>query len=237
MLSKKVRAPRSSKKRKGTWVDRPKKVIVLGKNLSFIQKGNKGPLPQSQKVTFVYYQYVNLNPGIAGVPSQYVFSANGCYDPNISGGGHQPRGFDQLMALYDHYTVIGTRINVSACNTDTTGSQIIGIYVADNSTSSSSPIDIMERRLLTYTPLASQQAGGACANILYQLNPNEFLGRSKPLSDPELKGSNGGNPAEQAYLHLFVMPGKEGSDEGEVNCHVRIEYTVILTEPKQPSQS
>jgi len=35
------------------------------------------------------------------------FSANNLRDPNVSGVGHQPRGFDEYMNLYASYTVHG----------------------------------------------------------------------------------------------------------------------------------
>ena len=37
---------------------------------------------------------------------------NSLFDPNLSGLGHQPRGFDQLMAVYEKYTVVAAKITV-----------------------------------------------------------------------------------------------------------------------------
>lgn len=48
----------------------------------------------------------------AGALNVYTFYTNGLYDPNYSGGGHQPMYFDQFMAVYDHYKVIGSKIQV-----------------------------------------------------------------------------------------------------------------------------
>lgn len=38
--------------------------------------------------------FIDLNPGALGSNAPYTFSANGLYDPNITGSGHQPIGFD-----------------------------------------------------------------------------------------------------------------------------------------------
>lgn len=204
---------------------------------AFTQVGNKGPLPQNQKVTFTYYEYISLSPGAAGVPAEYVFSANGIYDPNVTAAGHQPRGFDQLMALYDHFTVIGSSINITASNKDSTGAQLIGVYVSDNPTTAGVPDDIMEKRVIAYKALAQNSGGPSNGTICMNLNPNTYLGRPNPLSVDTLRGNVSANPSEQVYFILFAMPMAEGVDEDQIHCHVRIEYTAILTEPKQPSIS
>ena len=69
----------------------------------------RSPVPLKMAATLLYSDQITLNPA-AGTVSKHVFSANGLFDPNITGVGHQPRGFDQYMALYNHYTVIGARI-------------------------------------------------------------------------------------------------------------------------------
>jgi len=42
----------------------------------------------------------------AGAPNHYQFCANGLYDPEVAVGGHQPYGFDQLIARYQNATVL-----------------------------------------------------------------------------------------------------------------------------------
>jgi len=38
------------------------------------------------------------------------------YDPDITGTGHQPAGFDQMMLSYEHYIVTRARIWATAHN-------------------------------------------------------------------------------------------------------------------------
>jgi len=47
--------------------------------------------------------------------------------PNVSLGGHQPRGFDQLMAVYETYTVLGSKISVNWMYEGYNGPSVIGI--------------------------------------------------------------------------------------------------------------
>lgn len=198
---------------------------------------NLGPLPITQKATFNYFNAFNLDVGTVGVPASYVFSANGMYDPNITGIGHQPRGFDQLMALYDHYVVVGVKAILTVHASDTGNGAICGMFIKDVPAVSAGDLDIMEQRLITYAPIASETSGPNCATITMNLNPNDYLGRSKPLADPELKGSASNNPAEQCYIHCFCIPAPQGVDTATAYVNLRLEYTAILIEPKQPGSS
>lgn len=43
----------------------------------------------------------------------YEFAGNGCYDPDITGTGHQPYFWDQLTAVYKYYAVVSSKITVT----------------------------------------------------------------------------------------------------------------------------
>jgi len=43
------------------------------------------------------------------VGNNQIFNLNSIFDPDRSGAGHQPYGFDQLSALYNRYRVLRTR--------------------------------------------------------------------------------------------------------------------------------
>lgn len=43
--------------------------------------------------------------------------ANDVYDPQYAVGGHQPYGFDQLISMYEHFTVERSRLDVEIMNT------------------------------------------------------------------------------------------------------------------------
>ena len=165
-----------------------------------------GPLANTLKAKFIYSDYFSIETGVAGIPGHYVFAANGLYDPNITGSGHQPSGFDQLVGpLYDHAVVIGAKITLWAQNSDTLLSNMVSLLVRDAAAELSDPRQIMEYRYQKSRIMSPEGSGQNTAVLSMQINPNKFLGRSKPLSDPELKNSNTGNADELCYFHVYCL--------------------------------
>ena len=75
--------------------------------------------PQSKVVRLRYVEAIGINPVITG-NGFYVFRANSIFDPNYTGVGHQPMGHDEWSQSYNHYAVLGSKIKVTFCSTDTT---------------------------------------------------------------------------------------------------------------------
>lgn len=193
------------------------------------------PLGTKQYANFRYHDQITLTPG-TGTSAVHVFSANGLYDPDISGVGHQPRGFDQVMALYDHFVVLGAKITLQFASGGVSGANVCGVRVADSATVSTSNDYNMESGNSVYG-VQPVSTGGSPLRLTMQVNPNKFLGRSSPLSDPELKGSTIANPTEQAFFHVFAFMGDAAGTPSTEYCSVIIEYSAMLLEPKTPPVS
>ena len=91
------------------------------------------PLGSTVKAYHRYFsQAITLDPSLGGTPVGYIFSANGLYDPDITGVGHQPVGFDQMGQMFDHYTVIAAKIRVDFMGFDSNHYHMVGIRLDDN---------------------------------------------------------------------------------------------------------
>lgn len=198
---------------------------------------NMGPLQVKLPSKLIYAEQFSLNPGVGGTNDVMIFSCNGMYDPNITSTGHQPRGFDELMALYDHYTVIGAKITIDVVNTDTTTAQMVTLSVHDFTSTSAVNNDYLENRYIKKILLAPEPSGSSKGRVSIKLNPNKYLGVSKPLAEDTVKGSATANPTEQCYFHVTGFPVDGVTDTSPIQCVARIEYYSIWTEPKQPAQS
>lgn len=193
-------------------------------------RNDKTLLGDKVKVVMKYADTLNMNPAAASA-DYYVFSANGLYNPNITGiGTHQPRGYDQVMALYDHYVTIYAKIRVDFANLSAVP-LVVGIASSDTTTSRSIT-GYMESRDVNYKILDAV-GGNSRATIQVGLSVAKFLGRSKILSDPECKGTSLSNPIEGAFFHLFCF-APDGSDPSGCTAIASLEYTTMFIEPHQP---
>lgn len=196
-----------------------------------VSQNNNG-IARRQIVRMTYIQQISLNPTL-GVSATHVFSANGCYDPDITGVGTQPYGFDQWMPFYNHFVVLGSKCSVSFIPTGTGDNGAFIGSISLKSSTTSSPTELT--RQLEYPQTVYRMCGNSRANNGITLSKNfsakKFLGRASPLSDPALKGSVSANPTEGAYYHVTVTPNTATGDLSSVDCLVRINYIVALIEP------
>lgn len=194
----------------------------------------KSPMPLRFATKLRYVENVQINPPAAGLCGTYVFNAGGVYDPNTTGTGHQPRGFDQIMAMYDHCVVIGSTCTATLThNSSATINEICGIALRDGATVDTDPNDYQEggtvrtQHLTTYHPTKTLRLG---------YSPKKFLGISHPLSYATLKNGATSNPSESAYFHIFSA-GLGSTDPSAIDVTIQIDYLCVFMEPKDVAQS
>jgi len=188
------------------------------------------------------------------------FRANGMFDPEVSLGGHQPRGFDQAMALYGAFTVLGSKISVNwayagydgpaaldattsaylikTVKTETTAGPasagvpvMCGIYKGTEALANpSSAAQIMEHDRTVWKPMNHQQ-GGIITSASARIG--SFFGNAKLVGNDSYSGTASADPAEQVEYTIWC--GRtNGTSAGvcAVTAYVTIEYDVVFTEPK-----
>jgi len=195
---------------------------------------NWGPFGKSRLAKLRYVERVALNP-VAGGVATYIFAANSLFDPNVTGTGHQPYGFDQLMAAYNHYTVIGAKIRIASVCSDNIPFHI-GIRLSDDST------PITNQELLMESPgVISRLTGTAAYNgnnsIGATFSAKKFFSKGAIVGSADYRGSQSTNPNERAFFHVFVTGVNSGDDVANVPLQVCIDYISVFTEPNELAQS
>lgn len=183
-------------------------------------------------LNYTDHPYV-LNPGAAGTCAVTVFAANGLYDPDITGIGHQPSGFDQFMALYNEYVVTEASIEATFENTDTSYSQICGISLQDFATVATDCRVYTENGNVVTTVIG--QAGGASAHIkTLKITCNQkFISKLQNiLTENDFAGTASANPVDTAHFHVFCAPMNASVDAASVYARVVIKYKVLFRDPK-----
>lgn len=220
---------------------------------------NKIGFAQSLRTKLRYTVRKELDVSGLATVSYESFRANGCYDPEVSVGGHQPRGFDQAMALYGAFTVLGSTISVnwsyagydgpSALDTanmylikanqvgTTAGSTaacapvMCGIYKGTEALPNpSSAAEIMEHDRTVWKPMNSQQPG-----IITSASAKigSFYGNASLVGAAGYSGTASADPTEQV-LYTVWAGRTNGTTAGicHLTAYVTVQYDVLFTEPK-----
>lgn len=189
------------------------------------------------KAILPYSEYgITLTPS-SGTLVTHIFSANSLYDPNVTTTGHQPLGFDQLMLMYQYYTVIGAKIRVTFNNVNNQDPALIGIYCKNDTATSTNESRIEENGDGTFAVMGAVGSANAVQTIEYQCAPAKFLAISNPLSDDSLRGSASAAPANEVFFHIVAGPQDNASLLAAIHCNVYIEYVAIFHEPIALTQS
>lgn len=188
------------------------------------------PFPLIRYAKLQYFEELSINP--SGTAASVGYRANGMFDPLVSTGGHQPMGFDQLMAIYDHFEVFGSKITVRFLPN---GEQYYcGIYLDDDSTSVPvNPTQLMEQRGNSMSTLSVTSIKPTIISKKY--SQRRTFGKSVRGADSQ-KGTAAADPTEQANFEVWCC-GVAGADPGPVTVLVKIEYFAKFSELRTLSQS
>jgi len=180
-----------------------------------------------------YSTNVTLSSSL-GTPSTYIFAANGLFDPDISGTGHQPMGFDQMMVSYNHYYVTGAHMTATFKNTGTNSP--VGMLRVDANSVAITIIDqLIEQGMCTFETLEQKTVYGANKTLELSVSTQKFQGRKFIEDDPNLGGSSAANPIELQYFHVVLFDS--ASANSSCNVDIVIEFNAIFSEPRTLTES
>lgn len=200
------------------------------KNYNMVRAG-KG-FPKKLMMTHTYADVFNKNTGAAGVLAVHQFRANGMYDPDITATGHQPYYFDQMSAVYNHFTVIGSRIILRVVKADNTQYPItVGIYINDDATNASLQASLEHPSSVHTTLGLSNQS----AVLTKNWSAKKTFG-SAVLANDNLQGSASADPTEQSVFTIF-LDSTSSAQQTSVTIDVTIEYIAVWDELKDIAAS
>jgi len=172
----------------------------------------------------------------ASTANSYVFSANGLFDPDVTGTGGQPMSFDQMMTFFNHYTVHNATIRVIFMTNTAILRASVGLFVSGSSTTTTSIEQLLENGDGAIQVLAYAGQFGGTATLSRYLDAARFQTVTDVMDDPNMRGDSASNPAEQAYFHLIVY-NPASSATVSVDFQVIIEYDATFHEPRKGSLS
>lgn len=173
-----------------------------------------------------------------GISAQ-VFRANSLYDPDYTGTGHQPNGFDALMAAYDHFTVLATKIRVRTIQAGSGGGTIEpgGIVVAwsDSGTFMASQTDyatcLEHRNVLSSSFYGSSAMPTLAPPLEAHISIPRLLQKpsSQIIDAANYRGTVAANPTEGYFLEIGLF--SFSSNPGAITLITEMEFSAVFTEP------
>jgi len=134
-----------------------------------------------------------------------------------------------MMAMYSHYTVIGSKISVNVINGGGPISDLGIVLKNTNSTLSGTSTTVLREQPGTTFRLLSPLASGP-TNLVKGFSAKKFFGQKAIVGQDLYRGDVSTNPTEQAYFHVMLGP-QGGDDVSATILWVTLEYTAVLTEP------
>lgn len=187
-----------------------------------------------------------LNPGTGGLVTTHNFAANGLYDVDITGTGHQPRGFDQWATFYNHYHVLGSKCSVTVWP-DTTSANGIpvawGIHLNDDTAvpTGAQPNDLIEQGYAPYrmTSASTYATGLQSRPLIKKFSAKKFFNRTNVKDEDQIGSPVNNNPADLAYFTVWMgaVDYAELDDPPSFNCTAVIDFIVTFSEPLELAQS
>lgn len=187
--------------------------------------------PKTRRVAMRYVTSKELTSS-SGTLVNHNFRANGTFDPDVSGIGHQPMGFDIWTPLYNHMIVLSSKISVKVL---TRGGQtsIAGIFLNDDSVM---PYTTFEGYLEAKRGVQQTITPGFPNRMSTTFSAKRFFNVTDLKDNFGRLGSNVGlNPTEQAVFSVYYQDLTGATNT--CTFITTIDYIVEYSEPKDQLQS
>lgn len=200
-------------------------------------------MPQIKRARLRYTTTIDLDPSVSTPFVRYTFRANDLYDPDATGTGQQPMGYDQLAAFYPTWAVVGSRIRVKMYSTDVNPVQIPCLYgVSTNNDilpyTGQTQTTILEQPGVSWSLIptwagASQSGRGCSASY----SARKWWGIKSIYDVSEFWGQTASGPAYNTFFNVFAAAADGTSNIGRMFGIVTIDFSVVFRNPMTLSGS
>lgn len=232
-----VPALKRSKTRRGTSKRATPKLTY--KNLSFSSFGRT--IPTTLTATHRYCVPSVQAATTAGGTAQIFYKCNGMYDPEDAVGGHQPYLFDQFCALYEHWTVVASKMSIlitplydTATNPGTHWT--FALMLNSDSTMAGGVQTMIEQGSNVSWANAGPNTDTITLRSSWDIR-KEFGVKSyqDAVGLSRFQGTSASDPSE--LTHFLLAAQNNSGTQGRFSYVTVIDYKVIWSEPKDAPSS
>ena len=184
-------------------------------------------------VSLPYHSTFSLTTAAVGVPVRHLWNINNAFSLDGTGVTHQPKGFDQYMLFYNHWTVMNVNVMCTFATGGAGAYHICGLHVDRDAAVLANADDYEESKYTITRDLDRAGSSRSFVVINMNVNPSKFLGSEKDLT--HLEGTVGAGPLETCFLHVWVRA--HNTVPNTVRCRIKFQLTLMLTEPTALTQS
>jgi hypothetical protein len=188
-------------------------------------------MPDTVTVRLRYGDTWNLSAGAATYATN-AFNLGSCYDPDLTGAGGQPSGFDAWGALYARYKVHSTVMTVRFVNT--CAQPVLAVVVAGGGTyhmpNSGSLVqqEFLEGQHSRGKLLNYQAYYGSTGTVVMRNNHSVLEGND--LKDIDYSALVTASPARAPVAAIFICNADGTTTAATATAVVCIEYLVTFYE-------
>lgn len=193
-----------------------------------------GAAPVARK-HIVKLKYVDIIPWAvsAGATAGQSFNMNSIFDPDQTGGGHQPYGYDQLAALFAHYRVFRLKWHIEFAPTNDRAHICV---IPINGATVGSTIPELGEQPLAVTKAMSFSGGYPC-KFSGSMSLPRLTGATSVQyrTDDRYSAAIGASPVEIMRLNMYVY--NPNSIAIDTSCNVTLMYYTEFYDPITLGQS
>ncbi len=184
------------------------------------------PLPLSYRTTLRYYEQVNFTSN--STPFVYVFRANSGFDPNQTGSGSQPVGWDNLLAFYNASFGVGSRIRITVINANTVPVQFgVAPTIAATTISSYDNMKIYGRQTVFGFADGTTRGSSSVKTVQNEVTTLQFF--NQPF-DRDFVAAGQALPSKNLFWSI-VFQSSDQTSLLTLQFQVEIFYDFIFTDP------
>lgn len=168
-------------------------------------------------------------------PSAQVWKINSLFDPDLTGTGHQPQGFDQWSAFYNTYQVYGAKVDLEIANDTASASVQCVMAMSDTNSSAYNVLDTTELKWTKYKIVGPASATNKTRMSMY-MSIKKIHGFND-ISEVESTSANiTGDPTDLAFC-WFKCQSMDILTNVKLFVRATITFYAVFSEQKNPAES
>jgi len=190
------------------------------------------PFPPNIRRKFKYCSrhtlYTDASTG--GFGGEQRYSLNSLYDPDVSGGGHQPYGFDQVFALYNKYRVDKVTFRITFTTPGSNADLLCAAVLTPVSSGSSLSAKSIEYPL-EWPNIQHGHLSSAGSRVCYLTGTADLwtivgVTQQKYVTDDTFASLSSTSPTQAVYMNLAVG-SYSGATSEACSMLVELEFDAV----------